>query len=73
MRHCWRLGGLKNITAVEINADLVDMMRSSPAQRRNLPATPATVVVMSRRFMRSRADAYDLIFLTCRRPTPAAA
>jgi len=60
-------GGLKKITAVEINADLVDMVREHSRFNGGIYAGHPEVTIVvdeGRRFLRSRADAYDLIFLS---------
>lgn len=60
-------GGLKNITAVEINADLVDMVRGHSRFNGGIYAgypDVGVVVDEGRRFMQSRTEPYDLIFLS---------
>lgn len=60
-------GGLQAITAVEINADLVDAVRRKADFNGGIyndyPQV-AVVVDEGRRFMRSRTEPYDLIFLS---------
>jgi hypothetical protein len=60
-------GGLENITAVEINADLVELVRRHSGFNGGIYDGLANVGVRvdeGRRFMRSQAEPYDLIFLS---------
>ncbi|MGE5259157.1 MAG: hypothetical protein ACM3KE_20975 [Hyphomicrobiales bacterium] len=60
-------GGFKNITAVEINADLVEMARERSRFNGGIYAgypDVAIVIDEGRRYVRSRVESYDLIFLS---------
>lgn len=59
--------GLKKITAVEINGDLVDLVRRHAAFNGGIYSgypDVAVVVDEGRRFMRGQSDPFDLIFLS---------